>query len=146
MPQTSPLIKPVVVYDGECSFCQWSVRRVARLDRLAQFDVIPRQAPGLDERFPVLAQSDFSTGLRLLCIDGSVHVGADAVYQIYRRLPPFHLLAWLYRVPLLHHLFRAGYALIARYRFRVFGRADCDDGVCTLSFGDRASRPDQSCS
>lgn len=134
------LSKPIIVYDGQCRFCQWSVRRVARLDRQARFDLVPRQAAGLDERFPVLADSDFSTGLRLLLDDGTVFVGADAVYQIYRRLPPFHLLAWLYRVPLLHAVFRAGYALMARYRFRVFGRADCKDGLCTVSYGDRPAR------
>jgi len=129
--------KPVIVYDGQCRFCQWSVRRIAHLDRRSRFDLVPRQAPGLEERFPVLAASDFGTGLRLLLDGGAVYVGADAVYQIYRRLPPYHLLAWLYRLPFLRPLFRAGYALIARYRLRLFGGADCDDGICTVSYGDR---------
>ena len=70
--------RPVIVYDGECRFCLWSVGRIRR------FEYLPRQADGMEERFPVLARSDFNTGLRLICADGQVDVGADAVYQIYR--------------------------------------------------------------
>lgn len=76
--------RPVIVYDGECRFCLWSVGRIRRFDRNGRFGYLPRQADGMEERFPVLARSDFNTGLRLICADGQVDVGADAVYQIYR--------------------------------------------------------------
>ena len=136
--------RPVVVYDGECRFCRWSVARIQRLDRAGQFEYLPRQAPGAEDRFPVLTQSDFDTGLRLLQHDPEiVHVGADGVYQIYRRLPPLHRVAWLYRVPVLTWLFRLGYAVIARNRHR-FGRVPpemaCDD-LCDLSYGERRGDP-----
>ena len=135
--------RPVVVYDGECRFCRWSVTRIQRLDRDGQFEYLPRQAPGAEERFPLLKHSDFNTGLRLVPDAETVHVGADGVYQIYRRLPPLHLVAWLYRVPVLTWLFRLGYALIARNRHR-FGRVPpemaCDD-LCDISYGERQARP-----
>ncbi len=119
----------VIVYDGECNFCLWSVRRVQRLDRRNQFEYLPRQSEGVEARFPQLAESDFNTGLRLVLDGGEIRVGADAVYEIYRCMPPFHLAAWLYRVPVLHHFFRACYTLIARNRHR-FGRVECDTGAC----------------
>ena len=122
--------RPVIIYDGECRFCQWSLRRIRKLDRRERFEYVPRQAEGVEERFPILTQSDFNTGLRLMDGD-AVHVGADAIYQIYRRLPPFHLVTWLYRVPLITQLVRLGYAFIARNRFR-FGRVECDTGVCAM--------------
>ena len=145
--------RPVVVYDGECRFCRWSVARIQRLDRAGQFEYLPRQAPGAEDRFPLLKQSDFNTGLRLLQHDPEiVHVGADGVYQIYRRLQPLHrvawlyrvpVLTWLYRVPVLTWLFRLGYAIIARNRHR-FGRVSpemaCDD-LCDLSYGERRGDP-----
>lgn len=136
--------KPVVVYDGECRFCRWSVARIQRLDRGGQFEYLPRQAPDAEERFPVLKRSDFNTGLRLVEADPEVvHVGADGVYQIYRRLPPMHRVAWLYRVPVLTWIFRLGYAIVARNRHR-FGRVPpgmaCDD-VCDLSYGERRANP-----
>ena len=124
--------RPVIIYDGECRFCQWSVRRIRKLDRRQQFEYAPRQSDGLDARFPILAQSDFNTGLRLIEPGGAVHVGADAIYQIYRCLPPYNLVAWLYRVPLITQLGRLGYAIIARNRHR-FGRVECDTGSCAVA-------------
>ena len=138
------MVQPVVVYDGECRFCLWSVGRIRRLDRAACFEYLPRQTAGVEERFPILASSDFNTGLRLIDAaadatgDEAVYVGADAVYQIYRRLPPYHLFAWIYRIPLLTQIFRAGYALVARNRHR-FGRIECETDACAVPEVERQS-------
>ena len=126
----------VVVYDGECRFCNWSVRRIQRLDKHGQFVCLPRQARDIELRFPKLADSDFNTGLRLIIDTDEIHVGADAVYEIYRRMPPFQLLTWLYRVPILHTLFVAAYAFIARNRNRL-GHVPCDAEACTMPYGTR---------
>ncbi|MBT6145600.1 MAG: DUF393 domain-containing protein [Gemmatimonadetes bacterium] len=134
--------RPTIIYDGECRFCRWSVNRIRKLDRHSRFETLPRQQPGLEMRFPILTQSDFNTGLRLIHADGSVDVGADGVYQIYRRVPPYHLVAWLYRIPVLKQFFRLGYYLIARFRHHL-GRIDpdlaCDSEGCVISYGDRQS-------
>jgi len=135
-------MKPVVVYDGECRFCTWSMNRIRKLDKQDQFVCLPRQAPGIEERFPKLADSDFNTGMRLIVDEDQIFVGADAVHQIYRRMPPFHLVAWLYRVPILHWVFRGGYALIAKYR-HLSGRVTCDTSACDLSFGERQSKKEE---
>ena len=135
-------VLPTIIYDGECRFCLWSMRRIRRCAREGQFEYLPRQEPGLDERFPLLAHSDFNTGLRLIQPDGTVHVGADGVYEIYRMLPPYHLLAWIYRLPLCRQLFRLAYTAVARNRHRL-GRVHddlvCDDETCSIPFGDRQS-------
>ena len=131
--------KPIVVYDGECRFCMWSLNRIKSKDKKGQFDYLPRQTEGIEEHFPKLASSDFNTGMRLMMSKDYIYVGADAVHQIYRRLPPFHLVAWLYRVPILHWFFRGGYALVAKYR-HLSGRVTCDTGTCELSFGERQER------
>lgn len=123
--------KQVIVYDGECRFCQWSVARIQKLDQQDQFDYLPRQTEGVTDRFPMLEQSDFNTGLRLVSAGDAVHVGPDAIYQIYRRIPPFHLMTWLYRVPVFTTFFRACYGLIARNRHR-FGRVECDTDACSV--------------
>lgn len=129
----------VIVYDGACRFCLWSVGRIRRLDVRGQFEYVPRQADGVEARFPKLAASDFNTGLRLVLRRDTVYVGADAVYEIYRRMPPFHRVAWLYRVPGLHRVFRMGYALVARSR-HLFGRVACEAGTCGTPYGDRISQ------
>jgi predicted DCC family thiol-disulfide oxidoreductase YuxK len=117
--------RQVIVYDGECQFCQWSIRRIQKLDGGNQFEYLPRQANEVDVRFPRLAESDFNTGLRLVSESTRVSVGADAIYEIYRRMSPFHLITWLYRVPVFSTFFRVCYGLIASNRHR-FGKIDCD--------------------
>jgi len=122
-------LQPVVIYDGECRFCQWSLRRIRKLDRDGLFEYLPRQAQEVDERFPRLSESDFNTGLRFIRASDEIRVGADALYEIYRRLPIYRHLAWVYRLPILRQLIRAGYAFVARNRHR-FGRVECDTGSC----------------
>ena len=130
--------KPAIVYDGECRFCLWSVGRIQRVDHLDQFEYLPRQNPDAEARFPLLSASDFSTGLRLVVAEGKIHVGADSVYEIYRRIPPFKVITWLYRVPLIHTLFKACYALIARNR-HLFGRVECETEACDVPYSERGT-------
>ena len=126
----SGLTRPVVVYDGECPFCLKQVDNMKRRDPDRAFEYQPRQAEGLDQRFPQLTEGDFNSGMRLVQRDGSVSVGADAVYEISRRLRGWKYLAWLYRVPVLKTICRASYAWIARNRYRFTKK--CDDGVCEV--------------
>ena len=122
--------RPVVVYDGQCQFCQRQVRRMKQRDADQVFEYLPRQTEGLEQRFPRLSDGDFNTGMRLVRPDGSVIVGADAVYQIARRLKGWQRLAWLYRVPVLNWIFRWAYGWIARNRYRLAKK--CEDGVCEV--------------
>ena len=120
--------KPVVVYDGECPFCIEQIERFQRLDKHRHFEYIPRQEPGLEEKFPILTQGDFNSGMRLIRTDGTVDVGADAIYQIVRRLPGINLVAWLYCVPGITQIAREVYKWIAANRKKL-GRT-CDTGAC----------------
>lgn len=122
--------RPVVVYDGECPFCQRQVRRMKRRDTATIFDYLPRQTEGLEERFPKLSEGDFNTGMRLVNPDGSVSAGADAVYHIARRLKGWQRLAWLYRVPVLQWIFRSAYTWIAKNRYRLAKK--CENGICEV--------------
>lgn len=126
----------VIIYDGECNFCRRQVGRVRRRAREGQFEYLPRQTPGLEQRFPAIADADFDSGMRLVEPDGRIRVGADAIHAISRRLPVYRRLAWIYRIPGLNALFRAAYAWIAANRHRLAGK--CEDGVCELP--DRSSR------
>ncbi len=117
--------KPVVVYDGECSFCRGQIERLKRRDRRSQFEYVPRQSPELDERFPRLADDDFNSGMRLITPGGEILVGADALYHIARRLPIWGNIAWIYRLPGLNTLARLAYRWIAANRQRL-GRSSLE--------------------
>ena len=59
-----------------------------------------------------------------------VSAGADAVYQIARQIKGWEQLAWLYRVPVLHGVFRAAYAWVAKYRYKLAKR--CENDICEI--------------
>jgi predicted DCC family thiol-disulfide oxidoreductase YuxK len=120
--------KPVVVYDGECSFCCRQIERIKRRDRRSRFEFVPRNFPGLDARFPRLADGDFNTGMRLVTVQGEIFVGADALYHIFRFLPFWGGVAWLYRLPGLNALARLGYRWIAANRERLGRSCDASSG------------------
>jgi len=118
-----------VVYDGECGFCRSQIESIRRRAIGEAFEYLPRQTPGIESRFPQLREGDFNTGMRLILPDGTVHVGADATYQIARHLRRWRYLAWLYRVPGFHTLARAAYAWIARNRHTL--SRYCSDASCS---------------
>lgn len=118
--------RSILVYDGQCSFCRRSVDRIARRDHSGTFEFVARQTEGLTERFPKLAEGDFNTGMRLITPDDAIHVGADAAYQIARRLRYWRRIAWLYHVPGIHWVTRAVYAWIAANRQSLGGTGQSD--------------------
>ena len=120
--------KSILVYDGNCSFCCRWVARIARRDRSDMFDFVARQTEGLTQRFPILVEDDFNTGMRLITPDNAIYVGADAAYQIACRLRYWRWIAWLYHVPGIHGLTKAVYAWIAANRQALGGQ--CDSETC----------------
>jgi predicted DCC family thiol-disulfide oxidoreductase YuxK len=120
--------RPVIVYDGECPFCRSQMARIRRWSHSDRFEFVARQEPGITDRFPALAEGDFSKGMRVILPDGSIRVGPDAVYAIARRLPHWRWLAPLYRVPVLHALLRWAYAYVARHRDSL--TTTCDEDAC----------------
>lgn len=123
--------KTTIVYDGECHFCIEQVGKIKRMDRERQFDYLPRQSPDLDRRFPALKTMNFEEGMRVVDPEGSIYIGADAVFQIARRLPGTRMIAWLYHVPVLKQFARRTYKWIAANRKKL-GRT-CEDNACKLS-------------
>ncbi len=117
--------RSTLVYDGDCSFCRRWVARITHRDQSGTFEFVARQTEGLTQRFPKLVEGDFNTGMRLITPDDAVHVGADAAYQILRRLRYWRRIAWLYHVPGIHWFTRTVYAWIAAHRQSLSGQ--CDD-------------------
>ena len=114
--------RDTLYYDGKCGMCRRSVRMLRRLDwfgRLAYQDstVLPEQ------ELPVSRESSL-VGMPMRTKEGGVLVGFPAVRRALRRTPIGCLPALLLYVPLVSHLGRAVYGVIAARRAR--------DGVCEL--------------
>jgi predicted DCC family thiol-disulfide oxidoreductase YuxK len=115
----APPEKPLVVFDGDCSFCRFWIDRWRSIsgDRL---EYAPYQDVAL--RFPEIAVDDFRRAVQLVLPSGEVFGGAHAVVRALEEIPGRgHWLA-LYRVPGIRSLVDLAYRTIARHRnvaFRV---------------------------
>jgi predicted DCC family thiol-disulfide oxidoreductase YuxK len=113
---------PVVLFDGVCNFCAWSVRFIHAHD-----DGALRFAPLQSE---VGAELLAEHGMAPDYFDSLVYIGADGVYtksagavRIARHLDYPYRLAWLLRfVP--RAVRDAGYDLFGRVRYDLFGRKE----------------------
>jgi predicted DCC family thiol-disulfide oxidoreductase YuxK len=122
----------LMLYDGLCGFCNWSVRWVIKRDRHDRFRFAPQQSAlaeaalarhGIDTQATLAANTVYLVlgydlpGEQLLC-------RSDVTVQVLRLLGGgWELLGRLLgAVP---RFFRDGvYTLVARIRFRIAGRYD----------------------
>jgi predicted DCC family thiol-disulfide oxidoreductase YuxK len=124
MPQhTAP---PILFYDGVCGYCNWIVRLIARADTHEEIKFAPLQsslAEALLERHPELRQVDTAIMLEKSA-DGAEKLSTK--WQLTRAVLPHTSGLWrlgcaiLAAIPL--PLGNLIYDVIAKYRYRIFGR------------------------
>ncbi len=123
---------PVVLFDGVCGLCNWAVRFVAARDRQGVFRFAPQQAAIAAE----LVRAAGDDPARLASLDTMLLVrqradgdGPEVLDQSRAALAILSLLPapwrWLGVLRVLPRpLADAGYRLLARWRYRLFGRYD----------------------
>ncbi|CAI6082430.1 thiol-disulfide oxidoreductase DCC family protein [Cohnella sp. JJ-181] len=130
-----------VYYDGECNLCLSAVARMKRLRTRSELRFVPLQTASAElaaEAASGATDKDAGHLSQMLVKDetgGTVTGGSEAVMLLLRDVPR---LAWLGRLgslPGLRGISRAAYRLIAKYRYRLFGRSEsCKDGSCRIDF------------
>ncbi len=124
--------KAVVLYDGECPFCQRGVRILRRLDWLKQLTyqncrdtahLPPCTVPLVPQK--LIEQMHLVTPNRK-----SAHVGFAAFRWMAWRLPLTVLIAPLLYLPGVPWLGRKAYLWVARKRFDL---VPCDNGGCRVN-------------
>jgi predicted DCC family thiol-disulfide oxidoreductase YuxK len=109
----SPPARPLLVFDGDCSFCRawvdyWEQRTGGKVS------YAPYQEIG--ELFGV-KREEFAAAVKLLTPDGEVRSGAHAVFKLLDLVPTKRWLLWLYlQFSLFALLAEAVYRLVARHR------------------------------
>ena len=124
--------RDLVLYDGVCALCNGVVRYLLRSDTQDRFRFIPQETPlaaAILARLPVEARPAGTRSAEGVILVTSALTASESIYRrsnavsealglIGGSLSP---LRWLLRlVP--HGLREFGYGLIARYRYRLFGR------------------------
>lgn len=124
--------KDLVIFDGECNFCQSQIRLIRRLDLGGQkLEYRSLHEPSVSDEFPELDLDALMRAMHIVDRNSQIHIGSDAVKYLARRLP----LLWIF-VPLLHlpgtgPLWKWMYQFIAKNRYRLAGKK-CDTGSCHL--------------
>ena len=117
-----PPARPLLIYDGDCDFCQ---RWLARWRRITgeRLDYLPFQDASVAARFPEIPLDQFASAVHLIEPDGHVYRGAAAALRA-RGLNPRHRgLLWLYEhVPGFAPVTEAAYRCVARNRPRISHR------------------------
>lgn len=119
---------PIVLYDGSCGFCGWSVRWVLRRDRSRSFRFAPLDSP---RGRALLAEHGLPSdpGTVVVLDDGRAYLRSDAVLRVARRVGGiWHLLRVGGVLP--RSLRDALYDWVARHRGwlgRVFRTAPISD-------------------
>ena len=117
-----------VVFDGDCGFCQRSIRLGKKLDWFHRMDWRPRLEPGLTEKFPDINETETQNRMVSIRPDGKKFGGFYAVRDIAIHFPLTFLPALLLYIPGVHLLGVPTYRWISKNRHRFGGKSEesCD--------------------
>jgi predicted DCC family thiol-disulfide oxidoreductase YuxK len=108
------LERPLLLFDGDCGFCRFWVRRWQSKTR-GRVDFAPAQQEAA--RFPQVTEQDWKRAVQLVMPDGTVHAGAEAVFTALAQAPRHGwMLAAYRRVPGVRPASEAFYRLVAGHR------------------------------
>ena len=107
MDSQAPANVPLLVFDGDCSFCRLWIGYWKRLTGEA-IAYAPYQE--VAERFPRIATENFKQGVQLILPDGEVLSAAHAVFRSLANVPGYGWLLWAY-----FHL--PGFASVAEFLY-----------------------------
>lgn len=113
------MIKPVIVFDGHCRLCHWSVQFLLRHDRKRQFFFTTFDSSWSSER---QLKSDTPNSV-LLVLNNRTYIESAAFLKIMGILGGLWSLLgifWAIPAPIRDMLYR----LVARNRYRWFGKYD----------------------
>lgn len=111
--------KLLVIYDGDCGFCQKSLSVLQKLDWCQSFQYRPLQDQKIYEEYSLLKYEKCLQELKLVYSPQKIRSGADAIIFLSLRLPLITLFALLFTLPGLRHFARWLYPKIANNRHRI---------------------------
>ncbi len=127
-------VRQILFFDGVCGLCNWSVDFVLIRDRRGLFQFAPLQGETARTLLSATDATDLNTVV--LWVNGRSYRKSSAVVRVLSRLDfcwqVVGWLIWLIPMPLRN----LGYSLVARYRYRLFGKKE----TCRLPAADERLR------
>ena len=111
----------VIIFDGVCNLCEYSVRFIIKNDRQARFAFVSAQdkrGKALQRHYGVDTLQD---GTVILLKNDQVYIKSDAALQIAKDLDGLWGFLYIFRfIP--KPVRDAGYSIVSKYRYRWFGK------------------------
>lgn len=123
----------IIFFDGVCGLCNGFVDFIMKIDKAGQFKFSPLQSEYAKKNLP----AEFTENLNsvVVQIDGKNYRKSDGVFQVWKKLgAPWSALSLLKALPA--PLTDAGYDLVAKTRYKIFGKKDS----CRLPTPDERAR------
>lgn len=127
-PDERPLAD-VVIFDGNCQFCQKQVVRLNKFDGGKRLSFISLHDPRVVERYPDLTHEQLMEQMYVVTQDGQQYAGARSIRYLSRRLPRLWWLAPLLHIPFSMPVWQWLYKQVAvrRYRLATRQQPPCED-------------------
>jgi predicted DCC family thiol-disulfide oxidoreductase YuxK len=108
--------KPLMIYDGECDFCKFWIRRWQTVTG-ERMDYLPFQGPQVAAQFPEIPREQFESSVHLIESDGGVCHSAEAVFRSLAFNPhQRRWIRWYERSIVFARTTEWSYRLISRHR------------------------------
>lgn len=119
----------VVYYDGWCKLCAGIVDKVLAFDKKGQILMVPFQEKGKVANAAKVSCSELKSGTMdevLVVKAEKTFTGAEGVIEVLKTLGGLARFIGLALSVLPNFILNAVYVFIARYRYRIFGKVQCE--------------------
>lgn len=115
--------KKIILFDGVCNLCNGLVRFIIKRDRTGSIKFAPLQSAAGKEVLRSAGAGKIDSDTVVYSRNPMTFVKSDAILEIFKDMGgPWRLLHVLRFIP--RFIRDAVYDLVARYRYRIFGRKD----------------------
>jgi predicted DCC family thiol-disulfide oxidoreductase YuxK len=126
----------IVIYDGQCNICRRQIEKLSWWDPRHRLSYLSLHDPVVYERYPDLTHDELMQAMVVVDQNGRRHKGAEAFAYLSTRLRRLWPLAPILNFPGLMPLWRFGYRQVAKRRYKLGGKTECESGSCSLHFKD----------
>ncbi|HNQ12912.1 MAG TPA: DCC1-like thiol-disulfide oxidoreductase family protein [Bacteroidia bacterium] len=113
----------LILYDGQCKLCNFWVRFVLKRDKKEKFHFCHRQSEMGKKIISHMPDKIKQHDSVLFMDQGRLFAQSDAIIMILRRLGGIYNLLFLFII-IPHFIRNFVYRLVARYRYKWFGKTD----------------------
>ena len=123
------MFKPMIVYDGDCSFCRRSIAWYQAPDG-GRLDYLSRTSEERAQRFPQLDDPRYQGSLQLVLPNGEIRSGELGIATALTNLPGWQWrgVGYFIKAPVIRFFAHIAYKWIAKNRHRF----KCDNDSCKL--------------